>query len=504
MGRARRLLTQRVNEDPARTAFVHGQRNLVITWSDVAAHAADWLVQLCTRVEHPSPLVGLVLSEPTSFCGAYLAALANETPVAPLDPNSTADELAERASVLALSDVIGDRLADDRRAALVDAGARVWTLESARLRLVEGGTEWRSPPVPATSSVVLATSGSTGRPKLVGLDEEQLFYVAGQVVAHHGLGRDDRGYCPLPLFHVNGQVVGVLSTLVAGASLIVEERFSRDWFWPVADGWGATWLNLVPAILASLIAEEGLPEGPGRIRFARSASSPLSEGVRDRFEARHGIGVLETYGMTEAASQITANPLAAAERRPGSVGLPVGTSVRVVDPEGNVLGPGATGGVEITGPGVVERYLGIGRTGEVAARGTDGWLSTGDLGHLDEDGFLYLAGRADDVINRGGEKVYPREIEEVLLRHRSVTEAVATGRPHPVLGAEPVAFVVAEIPEADRERLAADLARACEVALSRYKRPAVIHVTDTLPRGATGKVSRRRLTETMTLTGAGR
>jgi acyl-CoA synthetase (AMP-forming)/AMP-acid ligase II len=291
-------------------------------------------------------------------------------------------------------------------------------------------------------------------------------------------------------------VVGVLATLVSGGSLVVEERFSRDRFWDVAQSFDVTWLNLVPAILANLAVPSAAGVSPGGgIRFARSASSPLSEAVRERFESAHGIGVLETYGMTEAASQITANPLRAEDRRSGSVGLPVGIELRVVDLDGDPVHDGATGVVQIRGPGVVGRYLAPGRIGATPACGIDGWFSTGDLGHRDRDGFVYLVGRTDDVINRGGEKVYPREIEEVLLRDRRVSEAVATARAHPSLGEQPVAYVTTALPADARAGLANDLQRSCELALSRYKRPAEIFVIDTLPVGATGKVARRRLAE---------
>jgi acyl-CoA synthetase (AMP-forming)/AMP-acid ligase II len=224
-----------------------------------------------------------------------------------------------------------------------------------------------------------------------------------------------------------------------------------------------------------------------RIRFVRSASAPLAPAVRERFEARFGIGVLETYGMTEAASQITANPLRAAERRPGSVGRPVGVELRIVEagadgPDRRPLPVGHVGEVEIRGP-------------SVSAASPGGWLATADLGRLDEDGFLYLAGRSDDVINRGGEKVYPGEVERVLLSDPRVVAAAVVARPDPIVGEEPVAFVVVAgtVDGPPPDDVAADLSRRCEAALSRFKVPAQITVADTLPAGPTGKVRRAAL-----------
>src|SRR5271155_4510518 len=488
MGRVQQLLTQRREEDANRVAFVHGSIDTILTWDDIAAHAVDWVEHMGTITDRRSKLVGLALSAPTSFCSAYLAALATSTPIAPLDPRATADELHERARILALTDVLGDTLDVAQTSALSDTGTRIWTIGARGIQLVRDSSQdgFVATNIPAPG-VLLATSGSTGCPKLVPLSEYQLLHVAGLVADHHQLGRDDRGYCPLPLFHINAQVVGVLATLITGGSLVVEERFGRDQFWDVVDEFEVTWLNLVPAILAVLATLPGTASQVREfIRFARSASSPLSDAVRERFESASNVGVLETYGMTEAASQITANPLRAKDRRPGSVGVPVGVELRVVDEAGGKVKDQFTGAVQIRGLSVVNRYLAPGRIGLVPACERDGWLTTGDVGRLDADGFVYLVGRTDDVINRGGEKVYHREIEEVLLRDGRVSEAVATGRPHPVLGAEVIAFVTTPYPIEARAGLADELERSCEAALSRYKRPVEIFIADDLPVGATG------------------
>jgi oxalate---CoA ligase len=495
MGQVHELLSRRAALEADRVAFVHGRTGASITWGELGRSSDLWAAHMVRPSENGSALIGVALSSPTLFCSSYLAGLANDTPIAPLDPRCTAEELAERTSILALTDVVTDQLDASRTEAFADAGARVWALSDAGIKLVIDITEHWARPRRPTPGVVLATSGSSGRPKLVPLSEKQLLRVAAQVAAHHRLGRDDRGYCPLPLFHINAQVVGVLSTLVSGGSLVVEERFSREAFWGVVTSNEVTWLNLVPAIISAVTPTEGTAPSVGSIRFARSASSPLPDAARERFEAACRIGVLETYGMTEAASQITANPLDPGDRRPGSVGLPVGPELRVSDPTGASVAPGVTGEVRIRGLTVIDRYLLPGRIDWASARDADGWLATGDLGRLDEDGFLYLVGRTDDVINRGGEKVYPREIEEVLLRDERVSSAVATARPHPSLGAQPVAFVAASVAPDDRDRLAAELGRSCAAALSHYKRPAEIFVTDELPVGATGKVARRQLAE---------
>jgi acyl-CoA synthetase (AMP-forming)/AMP-acid ligase II len=333
----------------------------------------------------------------------------------------------------------------------------------------------------------MASSGTTGRRKVIPLTEAQLLHTARAIVDHHRLTADDRGYCPLPLFHINALVVGVLSTLVAGSSLVLDRRFSRRAFWSTAAANHVTWVNAVPAIIAILAtAPPPDPESARRIRFVRSASAPLAPAVRARFEAHTGIGVLETYGMTEAASQITANPIDPAARRAGSVGRPVGVQLRIVGDDGTLRPPGRVGEVEIRGSGV-------------ATVSEDAWLPTADLGRLDADGFLYLAGRADDVINRGGEKIYPGDVEAVLLADPRVAAAAVVGQAHPVFGDEPVAFVVpaAGATAVDRPRLARELGLRCRSTLSRFKVPAQITVVDALPAGPTGKVRRRDVRRTL-------
>ena len=319
--------------------------------------------------------------------------------------------------------------------------------------------------------------------------------------AHHDLTAEDRGFNSLPLFHVNAEVVGLLSSLVAGSCLVLDDHFHRTGFWPLMGQRRVTWINAVPAIisrLAELRAEETVPPG---VRFIRSASAPLPVAAADRFEQTTGIPVIETYGMTEAASQITAHPLSV-PRRAGSVGVPVGVQLRVVRDDESESSPTAcdpaeVGQVEIRGPSVIDRYAG----GTHADRfRPGGWLRTGDLGWRDTDGFLYLVARSDDVINRGGEKVFPREIEEVVSADPAVVAVAVAGRGDPELGQVPVAFVVLAGVASSGDGQAAGQAverinRALAGALVRTRRPVAVHVVAALPRGATGKVRRRALFE---------
>jgi acyl-CoA synthetase (AMP-forming)/AMP-acid ligase II len=489
----RALLAQRQAETPLRTAFVEGFTGRRVTWGAIAVAAADWTAQRRRLGVAPLARVGVVMGDPLVAATAHLAALAAGVTVAPLNPQAPADELAGEIRSLGLSAVVTDGTGAADLDDLAAAGAQVWLTGPGGLRLAR----FRPFPAPATSpgpaALIMASSGTTGPRKIIPLSEAQLLGTAAAIAAHHRITPDDRGYSPLPLFHINGLVVGVLSTLVAGSSLVVDCRFSRTRFWSVADAHDVTWVNLVPAMIGLLADDAPAPGAVAdRIRFARSASAPLAPATLGRFEGRTGITVLETYGMTEAASQIAANPLDPRRRRPGSVGFGVDTEIRVVDETGRTVRPEVVGAVEIRGHNVVERYWSATDHGlsDRPARQPGGWLTTGDVGRLDADGYLYLAGRRDDVINRGGEKLYPAEIESVLLDDRRVTAAVVVGRPHPVVGEEPVAIVLADVPRRDRDRLRADLEQRCRRALSPFKRPVDITVAETLPAGPTGKVRR--------------
>jgi oxalate---CoA ligase len=344
----------------------------------------------------------------------------------------------------------------------------------------------------AGGGIFLCTSGTTGTPKGILLRDEQLAHVASSVVDCHRLTTADRGYCSLPLFHVNAEVVGVLATLRAGARLALDRKFSRRGFWQLISERGITWINAVPAII-SILAIEPPVSRPAALRFVRSASAPLPLAALERFEGALGVPVVETYGMTEAASMITANPVDG-PRKPGSAGRPASAQVRVELGDGGAARPGEIGRVQIRGAGVITSYDSGGRPGVIDA---DGWLDTSDLGYTDDDGYLFLVGRSDDVINRGGEKIYPREIEEILLAQPGVRSAAVVGVVDEVLGERPVAYVVTDAATV-ASAVEAALGEACAARLPRHKRPSEFCVVAEMPLGPTGKISRRQLKDLVT------
>jgi acyl-CoA synthetase (AMP-forming)/AMP-acid ligase II len=342
---------------------------------------------------------------------------------------------------------------------------------------------------PGYGHVLLFTSGTTGEPKQALLSLPQMLYTANAVARHHRLGPGEVGFSPLPLFHVNAQVIGLLAALEAGSGLAVDDRFHAHDFWERVASTGATWVNAVPAILTILADRDG--QVPDRIRFVRSASAPLPRPVLQTFEDKFGPLILETYGLTEAASQVASNPLDPTYRKAGSVGFPVGVRLEVVDEQSRPLPAGREGEVRIGGPSVLAGYLDAADDGAENRSFRDGWFYTGDYGYRDEGGYLYLTGRMRELINRGGQKVAPREVEEILLGHPGVLQALVIGVPDTILGEVVQAHVVPR--RSGGSRLVAELETLCQEHLGPYKRPTRIVLEKHLPAGPTGKLLRHVL-----------
>jgi acyl-CoA synthetase (AMP-forming)/AMP-acid ligase II len=350
------------------------------------------------------------------------------------------------------------------------------------------GAPLAMPPLDDTA-LVLHTSGSTGRPKRVPLSHANLSISAGNVARSYALTQDDVALCVMPLFHVHGLVASTLATLSTGGTVVVPTKFSPLSFWGVAQDVGATWYSAVPTIHQLLLArvKPGAPKpaGASKLRFIRSCSASLPPQVMHDLESAFGAPVLEAYGMTEAAHQMSSNPLPPQPHLPGSVGIGTDVKITIRDANGNVLPAGERGEVCIQGPNVITGYENNPDANATAFfEGT--WFRTGDQGTLDENGYLTLTGRLKEMINRGGEKISPREIDEVLLAHPSVAEAVCFGTPHPTWGEEVAAAV--QLKEQVSE---ADLLAFCKERLAEFKRPKKIHITDAIPRTATGKIQRR-------------
>lgn len=484
----RALIRQRAASRGGDAWLVAARENRQVSYRELLQRTTELAAIFSSAGLRDGDRVGLLASIPLDFGVCFASALAFGLWVAPIDPTleyASNRLLDDRAAHLNLTVILSDRAAP---AALSTKwiDIRVASTEDAAVS---------SRPDTTGGGVILATSGTTGTPKIMALPVAQLMYAADQIARHNELTTADRGFNPLPLWHVNAEVVALLASFLSGSALVLDDGFHRTDFWPLMDRLEVTWINAVPAIISRLVSRHGKEVVPQRIRFIRSASAPLSGPLLEAFEEQTDIVVVESYGMTEAASQICANPLRG-PRKKGSVGPAVGVQLRVTAPpatkRADVHDPGY---VEIRGASVITRYEGAGYEDRFDA---NGWLRTGDLGYLDDDDYLFLVGRSDDVINRGGEKIFPREIEDVILGVPGVLGAAVIGVADEVFHQVPVAYVQLEkvslTTPLESIRAITDLIGAeLSATFVRTRRPVELNVVLHLPVNATGKVKRGEL-----------
>jgi acyl-CoA synthetase (AMP-forming)/AMP-acid ligase II len=478
-----------------RTAIVIPEQNVSITYAGLRNQAELIANALAGAGVGRGDRIGIALPNGLPMIVSFLAASIAGT-AAPLNPAYKEEEFRfylEDTGARVL--ILPPEGAEAARRAAGD-NVRVLTVDmdsTGTVTLDTAGAAGAKPHSAATPSVhdvalILHTSGSTGRPKRVPLTHANLSISAQNVARSYALGPDDVSMCVMPLFHVHGLVASTLATLATGGTVVVPSKFNPLSFWRIARDQQVTWYSAVPTLHQLLLARADAgaprPDGAERLRFIRSCSASLPPQVMHDLEAAFGAPVLEAYGMTEAAHQMASNPMPPAERKPGSVGRGTDVQISIIDTAGRHLSSGERGEVVIKGPNVITGYENNPEAN--ASSFTDGWFRTGDQGFLDAEGYLTLVGRIKELINRGGEKISPREVDEVLLAHPAVAEAVCFGVPHPTWGEEVAAAVVARAPVTESELLA-----YCRERLADYKRPKQIHITDAIPRTATGKIQRR-------------
>ncbi|MEX0502761.1 AMP-binding protein [Alphaproteobacteria bacterium LSUCC0719] len=364
----------------------------------------------------------------------------------------------------------------------------------------DNGPEWpagqtpaaapRHTPDAATAGLLMYTSGTTGNPKGVILSHANLMAAGMNVVDGHGVTADDTGMCVLPIYHINGLCVTVMGTLMSASGLVMPYRFSVRAFWQQVYDSHVSWFSAVPTLFAYLLNDDTAPQiDRDRLRFSRSASAPLSPEIHRRFEERFGIPIIETMGLTETGAQILSNPMPPATRKIGSPGIAVGNEIIIGDDNQQEVPRGVTGEILVRGANVMQGYLD--QPEETAKTITaEGWLRTGDLGHMDEDGFVFVTGRIKELIIKGGENIAPREVDEVLLEHDTILEAAAFAVPCDQYGQRVEACIRYKPNNMVDE---ATLLAHCIARLGKFKAPERIHVLDDLPKGPSGKVQRLKL-----------
>lgn len=342
-------------------------------------------------------------------------------------------------------------------------------------------------------ALLMYTSGTTGKPKGCLLNHKNCVAGGEFTSSAHHLSVDDRVLCALPLYHINGQIVTAVAPLVHGGSVVMPHRFSASNYWELVSRYRCTWINVVPTIIAYLLNGPD-PRDQGhsieQVRFCRSASAPLPPEQHRAFEKRYGIGIIETFGMTETAAPCFTNPYEPHRRKIGSPGTAYGNEAKIIDPAtGLDLPRDIAGEMMVRGDNVMTCYY---KDPENTAKTLepDGWMHTGDVGYMDEDGFVFVTGRIKELIIKGGENIAPREIDEALLKHPAVLEAAAVGIPDTQYGQEIMAAVVLK----DGARCTVEeLLGFCRDELGRYKVPKVIRLVNELPKGPSGKVQRLKL-----------
>jgi amino acid adenylation domain-containing protein len=340
----------------------------------------------------------------------------------------------------------------------------------------------------ADIALILHTSGTTSRPKMVPLTQTSIC-ASGRHICHTlELGDKDRCLNIMPLFHIHGLMAAVLATIVAGGSLVCSPGLQTEAFFDWMDEFKPSWYTAVPTMHQAILNAASQRQDTiqrNQLRFVRSSSASLAPVVMAELERVFRAPVIEAYGMTEAAHQMASNPLPPAARKPGSVGLPAGPQVAILDQAGNFLPPGTPGEIVIRGENVMSGYLNNPGGNQTAF--TNGWFRTGDQGRLDDEGYLYITGRLKEIINRGGEKVTPREVDEMLLQHPAVAQAVTFAMPHASLG-EDVACAVVLHPGASASEK--ELRQYSAQRLVDFKVPRRIVFVEKIPTGPTGKLQR--------------
>jgi acyl-CoA synthetase (AMP-forming)/AMP-acid ligase II len=437
----------------------------------------------------PGDRIAIVLPNGPEMVLALLAAMAVGC-AAPLNPKYREHEFRfyledlNAAALLVMKDSASDaRAAIPEHTIVVDVSS-----DGANVEFVTAAGAAKAPttsrPGPDDQALVLHTSGTTSRPKIVPLRQRNLASSARNIARALELTQHDRALAVMPLFHIHGIMASMLAPLSAGGAVIATTGFDAFKFHRWVAELQPTYYTAVPTMHQMVLARAGQPTKTS-LRFVRSSSAAMPTSVLDGLQTLFDVPVIEAYGMTEASHQMTCNPLPPRSIKPGSVGVPTGIEVTILDAAGHELPCGATGEVAIKGPSVVDGYENNPAANEAAF--TNGWFRTGDQGVLDDDGYLFLTGRLKEQINRGGEKISPIEIDDVVLRHPDIAEAVAFAIPHDKLG-EDVGLAV--VPVTGSELSEAELRAFIAEQVAPFKVPRLILFVDEIPKGATGKVQR--------------
>ena len=478
-----------------------------LNFAELRQHVDNTVAKLNSLGIGRNDPVAIVLPNGPCMASAFMSIAAGAT-TAPLNPAYTADEYEFYLADLGTKVLVVEKGSDSPvRDAAGKLGLNVIELvpSSAKAGLFQlVGDPVNDPPEQGGSAaaddvaLVLHTSGTTSRPKIVPLSHANICTTAENIKQSLKLVPADRCLNVMPLFHIHGLMAAVLGSLGAGASVFCTPGFNALKFF----GWMKeaipTWYTAVPTMHQAILSRAARnPEviESVRLRLIRSSSASLPPQIMQKLEETFGTPVIESYGMTEAAHQMSSNPLPPRPRKPGAVGVAAGPEVAIMDQEGQLLPSGSVGEVVIRGPNVTAGYQNNPQANATAF--TNGWFRTGDQGVIDDEQYLRLTGRLKEIINRGGEKISPREVDEILMDHPEVIQAVTFAMPHEKLGEDVAAALVLREGAKLTER---ELREFASSRLAAFKVPRRVVFLDEIPKGPTGKLQRIGLAEKLGLT----
>jgi acyl-CoA synthetase (AMP-forming)/AMP-acid ligase II len=497
------LLAAQMNRNPDANAIIAPGRTS-LTYRQLTHHINHVVATLNSIGIGRNDRVAIVLPNGPEMAVAFLAVAAGAT-AAPLNPAYRADEFNFYLSDLkAKALIIQAGLAEPAQAVARARGIPIIELqpmleaEAGLFSLIPASTGEARPKragfaQPDHVALVLHTSGTTSRPKIVPLTQSNLYTSAHNISTTLALSENDRCLNVMPLFHIHGLIGVLLSSLTVGASVVCTPGFEAPKFFEWFKAFCPTWYSAVPTMHQAILARASTHHCPSQLRFIRSSSAALPPQVLADLENVFNAPVIEAYGMTEASHQMASNPLPPLSRKPGSVGMAAGPEIAIMDEAGHLLSSGTLGEIVIRGANVTRGYENNPKANQSAF--TNGWFRTGDQGYLDSDGYLFITGRLKEIINRGGEKISPREVDEILMDHPAVAQVVTFAMPHPQLGEEIAAAVVL------RENVTTkDIQAFAAARLADFKVPRKIIILDEIPKGPTGKLQRIGLADKLGLT----
>ncbi len=503
------LLARSARSSPDAVAVATADHQVALSYGDLERRAEQFASELCRLGIGQSETVAIVSDNCMEFVIALFGVVAAGAIAAPISTRLAGPELAKRlATIRASATVVPEHL----RAEVSERipGHPLWSIA---LSSDSGGVPSATicaparrldverpaavhPPGQADVALLMMTGGTTAAPKVVPLTHTNLAASVAGICATYGLDGGDATLLVTPLTHGHGLIAGLLATLASGGTAYCPRarRFSAHTFWPEMIAARATWYTAVPTvhqILLARAADEYPHDHPVPLRFIRSCSAAIAPAVVDSVEATFHVPLISAYGMTETTHQATSNPLPTrGPRKESSVGLPTDLELRIAALDGRAAAPGTTGEVQVRGRTVMAGYVDNPRAN--ASAFVDGWFRTGDLGVLDPDGYLFLKGRIKELINRGGEKIFPAEVDGVLLSDPKVLDAASFGVPDPKYGEEIHAAVVLR---PGQTATAAELRDHCARSLGGFEIPKTFVFVSELPRTAKGTVDRRSLTQ---------